>query len=235
MRGIRHITCMIARMVSFYSCASINKKSYTTGQVEGHRSWRLSRSFQVFSALFRTPRLATCRWAYFCNIFREPRHSPPLFLDFAPRKPYFSFNFISNLESLPTARWHTHKSVDIMRTLRLRVLRPLGRRRISYRPAIILFVASPRGNRAARHYINIHFSRARWYTGISRTVREIKSASRFEKDFKDPWRKNTRANVIKIWYFTKRHTMEYFICYWYWRYFMFRISWGKVLFTLPLF
>jgi len=162
---------------------------------------------------------------------------PPLFLDFAPCKPYFSFNFISNLESLPTARWHTHKSAGIMRTLRLRVLRPLGRRRISYGAAIILFVASPRGNRVplAIILINIHFSCAKWYIGISRTVREIKSASRFEKGLKDPWRKNTRVNVIKIWYFTKRHTMEYFICYWYWRYFMFRISWGKVLFTLALF
>lgn len=131
----------------FYSRASINKKSYTAGQVEGHRSFEAPRSSKVFSALFRTPRLAARRRAYFCNIFREPRRPPPHFLDFAPRKPYFSFNFISNLESLPTARWHAHKSPGIMRTLRLRVLRPLGRRRISRGPAIILFVVSPRKSR----------------------------------------------------------------------------------------
>jgi len=34
-----------------------------------------------------------------------------------------------------------------MRTLRLRVLRPLSRRRISREPAIILFVALPRKSR----------------------------------------------------------------------------------------
>lgn len=55
-----------------------------------------------FGAFPRAPRLTPSPGrAYFCNIFREPRrpHPPPLFLDFAPRKPYFSFNFISNLES----------------------------------------------------------------------------------------------------------------------------------------
>lgn len=46
---------------------------------------------------FFSPRCSfTQRRAYFCNIFRA-HHRP--FPDFAPRKPYFSFNFISNLES----------------------------------------------------------------------------------------------------------------------------------------
>lgn len=139
---------------NFYSRVSINKKSYTAGQVEGHRSFEAPRSFKVFSALFRTPRPAARR----SPLAARPRRElifviysasrggvlPPHFLDFAPRKPYFSFNFISNLESLPTARWHAYKSPGIMRTLRLRALRPLGRRRISRGPAIILFVASPR-------------------------------------------------------------------------------------------
>lgn len=115
----------------------------------GASIFRGSTEFQSFFGAFphTAPRLAARRRAYFCNIFREPRRPPPHFLDFAPRKPYFSFNFISNLESLPTARWHAHKSPGIMRTLRLRVLRPLGRRRISRGPAIILFVASPRKSR----------------------------------------------------------------------------------------
>jgi len=147
----------------FISRASINKKSYTAEQVEGHRSFKAPPEFQSFFGAFphAAPRLAARQRAYFCNIFREPRLPPPHFLDFAPRKPYFSFNFISNLESLPTARWHAHKSLGIMRTLRLRVLRPLGRRRISRGPAIILFVASSRKSygRPRSAYINIHFPR----------------------------------------------------------------------------
>jgi len=101
---------------------------------------------KFFSALFRTPRrVSPLAGELIFVIYSASRGSPPPhFLDFAPRKPYFSFNFISNLESLPTARWHAHKSPGIMRTLRLRVLRPLGRRRISRGPAIILFVASSR-------------------------------------------------------------------------------------------
>lgn len=133
-------------------------------------------------------------------IYSASRGIPlPHFLDFAPRKPYFSFNFISNLESLPTARWHAHKSPGIMRTLRLRALRPLGRRRISRGPAIILFVASPRKSRdrPRRAYINIHFPREMTLT-FRPVSRGIKSVRRFKKDLKDPQRKDTRTRAFII-------------------------------------
>lgn len=147
---------MVARIVTIgFLFPCLDKQEKFHGRAgRGASIFRGSSEFQSFFGAFpHAVRLAARRRAYFCNIFREPRPPPLHFLDFAPRKPYFSFNFISNLESLPTARWHAHKSPGIMRTLRLRVLRPLGRRRISRGPAIILFVASTKSRgRPSRLY-----------------------------------------------------------------------------------
>lgn len=157
----RRVICMVARFVTagflFPRLDKQQEKLHGQGRVEGHRSFEAPPEFQSFFGAFPRARRASRRSPgelIFVIYSAEPRRPPPHFHDFAPRKPYFSFNFISNLESLPTARWHAHKSPGIMRTLRLRVLRPLGRRRISRGPAIILFVASPRksGGRPTRLY-----------------------------------------------------------------------------------
>ena len=107
---------------------------------ERHRSPRV-RSFQSF-LFFLFPLDVRSRSGELIFVIYSAPYSSPLSRLCTPRKPYFSFNFISNLESCHCERWHAHKSAGIMRTLRLRPARPLARRRIPYGPAIISFFTS---------------------------------------------------------------------------------------------